>query len=130
MLYLIYGSDRARQKEYIDSVILKNPELSILNIELDSFSQNYFEQIALGQSIFGDKYLIILDGICETKENREYIISIADELKNSANIFIIQEAKVDAEFLAYIKNFNITQENFTLAGGEIRSEERRVGKEC
>ena len=113
MLHVTYGTDRAAQKDYIDKIKSDNSEHSVLYIERGDFARDSFEQTVFGRDLFEKNYIIVLDGVCETKENREYITKNAIDLKSSSNIVVLQEQKLDMDFLEPLKSFSIKIKQFS-----------------
>lgn len=102
MLYIVHGTDRAKQKKYIDDIKMSSGsilELKYSVIERSDFSVEDFSQRVLGESLFLDREFIVLDGVCEIKDNRDYILSIKDQISKSQNTVVLQEISMDSEFV-------------------------------
>jgi hypothetical protein len=111
MLYLVTGDDRISQKKYIKDRFEKAGMPSLVFLDATEFSTEEFEQKVFGLGLFGEKYTIVLDGICELSERREYILKHAQHIKEAETVVILLEKKIETEFLKQIEN-HVT-ESFT-----------------
>jgi hypothetical protein len=108
MLFITYGTDRASQKTYINKLREKNHQHVYLLIERGDFTRNALEQTIFGKALFGESHLVVLDGVTELVENREYLETVFEEIEKSDNIVIIQDSKLPVDFI--IGAQNITKE--------------------
>src|SRR3989344_454072 len=99
MIYLFYGKDteksRVKAHELIDSLLKKKPDASFFKFDTESFDMEKLEEYIGGQGLFSNKYIFFLDRLCENKEIKEQFIEKLKEIKESENIFIILEGKID-----------------------------------
>ena len=102
MLYIVYGTDREKQRLYIEKVKKSHPDYRMFSIERSGFSKEMLEQTIFGEALFSENYLVVLDGVTELVEYREYIEGIAEELETSKNIVLIQDTKLPADFIKKI----------------------------
>ncbi|KKQ82236.1 MAG: hypothetical protein UT05_C0003G0058 [Parcubacteria group bacterium GW2011_GWF2_38_76] len=69
----------------------KNPHSNIFRMGTDDFSSSAFLEHIGGQSLFADKFLIILDGVCKNEEAKEFIFDNLKTTASSHNVFIFIE---------------------------------------
>lgn len=112
MLYITHGNDRAKQKKYIDEIKAKHRGVSLVVFERSEFNKESFEQTISGGSLFGERFCIILDGVCEIQENREFILNLKKELKESATVVILQETSLEPDFIDQIMDYASEVVNF------------------
>lgn len=98
MLYVLYGSDFEKKakklNELVNFFLSKKPDASVSKISSDNFSKYNLEEMARGQGLFSEKSINVIDGILESKENKEFLFDKLDSLKDSPNIFIISERAI------------------------------------
>ena len=101
MLYVFHGTDIAQSAHkahtLVNSLRTKKPDASFVRIEADSWNSSVIQEHGGGQGLFSNKYIILLDRISENAEAKEAFSDIASVLKESANIFIVLEGKLNAE---------------------------------
>ena len=99
MIYFFYGknTDKSRMKarDLIDSLRKKKPDASFFKFDTESFDNAKMQEYIGGQGLFSNKYIVFLDRLCEDKEIKEQFIEKLKEIKESENIFIILEGKID-----------------------------------
>ena len=99
MIYFYYGTDidKARRKssELIESLRKKKADAGFFKIDTENFNINLIKEYIGGQGLFSAKYIILLDKVCEKKENKELFLDLIKEIAKSDNIFIILENKLD-----------------------------------
>lgn len=101
MLYAFYGtnilksSDKARKLR--DSLLTKKPDASYIEINTDNWNPMIIEEHIGGQGLFSNKYIIFLDRLFEEEEMKEKVLEMSPLMKESENIFISCEGKINAE---------------------------------
>lgn len=99
MIYFYHGTDteKARIKAYelVDSLRKKKPDASFFKIDTEHFDISILEEYIGGQGLFVSKNIVLLDRLCEKKEVKEQFLDKLKEIKESENIFIILEGKID-----------------------------------
>ena len=99
MIYFFYGTDtdKARNKahELVESLRKKKSEAGFFKLDADNFDPSSLEEYIGGQGLFSNKYIVLLDRLCENKEVKEDFISSVKEVGLSDNIFIVLEGKLD-----------------------------------
>lgn len=142
MIYLFYGTDteraRAKARALIEGLQKKKPDASYFKQTSDSLNEAVLEELTQGQGLFERKFIIYLDSIFDDAEKKELILSKLEPLKESENIFVILEKKLDAkskklfekhseEIKIYdeaekktLKGFNIFDMTFALGAGNIQ----------
>ena len=101
MLFVFHGSDirKGQEKSHslINSLRAKKPDASFVSIDADHFSPSIIEEHLGGQGLFSNKYIILLDRVTENKEAKEILPDFIQAMKESANIFIVFEGKLNME---------------------------------
>ncbi len=115
MIYFYYGTDtesaRKKAKVTIDSLILKRPEVTLIKLGDEDLSLDKIIELAGGQALFSNKYIVSLYKTFDNKENKELILKNIKEFAGSDNIFIFAEGKMDKASIAKIeKNAEKVQE--------------------
>ncbi len=99
MIYLYHGTDidkaRVKAHDLISSLQKKKPDASFFKMDSENFNESILSEYIESQGLFSNKYIVFLDRISENKDNKEILISNIDEIKESGNIFIILEGKLD-----------------------------------
>jgi DNA polymerase III delta subunit len=98
MLYSFYGTDITaslkKAQSLIHSLRVKKPDAAFLHISAGDWHPSLIEEHLGGQGLFSNKYIVFLDRVTENKEAKEALPDFLPALNESANIFIILEAKV------------------------------------
>ena len=99
MIYFFHGKNieksRVKAHDLIDSLRKKKPDASFFKFDTESFDNAKMQEYIGGQGLFSNKYIVFLDRLCEDKEIKEQFIEKLKEIKESENIFIILEGKID-----------------------------------
>jgi len=99
MIYFFHGKNieksRVKAHDLIDSLRKKKPDASFFKLDTESFDNAKMQEYIGGQGLFSNKYIVFLDRLCEDKEIKEQFIEKLKEIKESENIFIILEGKID-----------------------------------
>lgn len=101
MLYVFHGSDShtalTKASALVASLRAKKPDASYVRIEAGMWNPSIIEEHLGGQGLFSNKYIIFLDRITENAEAKESLPDLAPAMQESANIFVVAEAKLNAE---------------------------------
>ena len=128
MLYLIYGNDtyKARKKlhELLDKAGKKRPEAEIFKLTTENWSEGQFEELLASRGLFEQKYTVVLDNLFARKEIKDYVVEKLKDLKDSEQIFLALESKIDAETLKKIKSSAEQVQEFTKT--ESKKEELNI----
>jgi DNA polymerase III delta subunit len=107
MLYFIYGTDGDKVREkangLAESLLKKKPDASLFELNDETWSGDKVNELTLSQGLFEQKYIVLLKNIFSTKQNKEDFIDRLEAFKESTNIFISAEGKVDAASLKKIE---------------------------
>ena len=100
MIYLIHGTDtyKSRKKlhELLDIAMKKRPGAELFKITSENWSEEQFEELLVSQGLFEQKYTVVLDNIFEKKETKAFVVERLEEMKDSEQIFLMLEGKIDA----------------------------------
>ena len=115
MIYFYYGTDiesaRKKAKITIDSLLLKKPDATLIKIRDEELSLDKIIELAVGQALFSNKYIVFFNRTFDNKENKELILKNIKEFATSDNIFIFVEGRLDKTSLTKIeKNSEKVQE--------------------
>ena len=107
MIYFYHGTDtdksRLKANELIDSLKKKKPDASFFKVDSECFDTITLDEYIGGQGLFSNKYIVLLYRLCENKEVKEKFLEKIKEIKESQNIFIIVEGKIDKATIAKIE---------------------------
>lgn len=107
MIYFYYGTDiesaRKKAKVTIDSLLLKRSDATLIKIGEENLSLDRLVELSSGQALFSNKYIVFLYKTFENKENKELILKNIKEFKDSDNIFIFVEGRMDKTSLSKIE---------------------------
>ncbi|MEY2664380.1 MAG: hypothetical protein RIT04_188 [Candidatus Parcubacteria bacterium] len=105
MLYFLYGSDtekaRIKARELIASLQKKKPDAAFFTLNAEMWAlagENaaaLISEYAGGQGLFSNKYIVLVDRVCEDKKLREGLVETVSIMADSDNIFIVLEGKLD-----------------------------------
>jgi len=99
MLYLIYGTntEKARKKanRLLNILIAKKPDVTAIRVDAEHFERGEILERASGQSLFESKIVVLYDTVLENAEAKEEIEDNLQKLKDSQNIFILLQGKLD-----------------------------------
>ncbi|MDQ2932801.1 MAG: hypothetical protein M3Q80_00270 [bacterium] len=102
MLYVFHGSDVSSSQKKATTLVTslreKKPDASYVRIESSHWTPSIVEEHLGGQGLFSNKYIIYLDRVTENSEAKEGLVEYVSAMKESANIFIVFEGKVVAEY--------------------------------
>ena len=124
MIYFLYGDSAkifSKANQLIDVLIKKNPEATFLKIDQENFNQYDINELIGGQSLFIKKQIIYLKRLIEDKEAGEEFVKRIKEIKESENIFVIAEEKLNK------KEFNKIEKNSEKV--QIFEETKEVNKQ-
>jgi len=101
MLYLFHGTDSAasgkKARTLVESLRAKRPDAACDQISADNWNASVIEGHLGGQGLFSSKYIIFLDRLTENEDAKEALPAFIPALKESSNIFIVHEGKLNAE---------------------------------
>lgn len=89
--------DKSREKAHAlaDSLLQKKPDASLFKMNSENFDIPKLQEYMGSQGLFSSKYIVFLDRLCENKEIKDDFLDKLKEIKESENIFIILEGKID-----------------------------------
>lgn len=110
MLYTFYGTDTnkslAKAKTFVESLRTKRPDATFISVDANTWSPIVVRENAGGQGLFSNKYIVYIDRVCEKKDNVESLIDVMSLMKDSENIFVILEGKVNADLKKTIEKYS------------------------
>lgn len=92
MIYFFHGDDLKKRREAVSLLLLG--EVTKMN-DLD-FEQNKIEEfIKLGNDLFGQKNILILENVLEKKENLDFFLGKIEVMKEAQTVFIFLERNLE-----------------------------------
>lgn len=99
MLYLLYGTDRdkAREKahELIASLQKKKPEAEVFRLDSDNWNGAKLDEFIGGQGLFERKFIVFANQLFGNDEVKKIILQKLPAIRQSENIFIFLESKIE-----------------------------------
>lgn len=109
MIYLIQGSDfiktRHKYDSLIESLLLRKLDSLAWKIDSENFSEEKFKELIVSQDLFAHKYIVGCDHLIGDKKSQEFILANLEEIKLSANVFLILEDVLDDKILKQIRKY-------------------------
>lgn len=108
MLYIFYGNEKKSVDKAIalvNSLKLKKPDASYVEVESESWKKEIVDEHAGGQGLFSNKYIIFLNRIVKNKETEEELAKTLPLMKESENIFIVSLGEVGANLDKALEKF-------------------------
>lgn len=100
MLYIFYGTDNKKvvdkARTLVDSLRAKKPDASFIEINSENWNPSIIEEHVGGQGLFSNKYIVYINRVGNEEEKVDNMIEMMGAMKESSNIFIISEGKVNA----------------------------------
>ena len=132
MLYVFHGSEINKSLEkarnVANSLRTKRPDATFIEVEKDNWSPAIVEENIGGQGLFSSKYIIFLNRVTENAEAKENLPDLIEVMKESANIFILLEGKLNADLKKAVDKYS----DKTVETGGIKEEGNKgmkAGKE-
>lgn len=130
MIIFIHGEDKDKSRkkahELIDNLRKKKPDASFFKINSENWSGEAISEYALGQGLFSNKYIVFLDMVCENKDLKDSFMDKLDEMKDSENVFIILEGKLDKASTTKIEKRSDKVQLFEIAEKPYKKEEFNI----
>ncbi len=111
MLYLYLGVDRekARKKMAVDIEKVKGAEIVRIT---DSHTIDDLRAALHGGGMFGEKRVVVLDGVFVNEEMRNVVLNALLHMKSSDEAYFILEGRLDAETRKTLEKHAATLERF------------------
>lgn len=110
MFYFLYGTDTFKSREKLHELLKlaekKRPDAEVFKITSENWSDAQFDELLVSQGLFNQKYTTVLDNVFENKEVKEYVLDRLKEMKESEQIFLLLEGKVDSASLKKIEKYS------------------------
>lgn len=124
MYYFLYGNDTHKAREKLHSLLdlakKKRPEAEVFKITSENWSEGLFDELLISKGLFEQKYTVVLDTLFENKDIKGYVLDRLEALKDSEQIFLFLEGKVDAVSLKKIEKHSEKVQEF-----EKKTEEKK-----
>ncbi len=124
MLYFIYGEDsyRARKNARLiaENLTGRDAGADFYRLTSENTDEEKLKNIIYGQSLFGNKSVVVFDGLLES-DLAKILISSAKDMSESRNVYVVLDGKTDAKTVKKISKFAQKSRDFkNLSGPETR----------
>jgi len=100
MLYVFHGSDGAtaadKALKLVRGLQLKRPDAQLFTFESDALEPAALDELVEAQGLFVERHIVLIRKPFEVAAIRDLVLERLERLAASANIFVLQEGKVDA----------------------------------
>ena len=107
MLYILHGGDFKKRGGKLNELIAfslgKKPNTAFLKVGADNFGSYDLDELSLGQGLFEQKCVVVLDGLFGDAEAREVLLKKLPELADSKNVFVVNERTLGKGDLSALK---------------------------
>jgi len=106
MLYVCYGDDRNALKNKAQSIIddLRNGGgMPVFRFDNETLTLGELEEFVFGKRLFEGRSIIVLDGVFQKEEIKNFVFKNLKAVEESENVFIFIEDRLDAPSVAKIK---------------------------
>ncbi len=118
MFYLFYGTDRDGTRAKMKATLLgaqkKRPDAEVFTIDAEDFSAGKLDELIGSAGLFEKKFIVCMNRVCEDEEKRAILVDKLKEIKETENLFLFLEGKVDAKSLEKFKKYAERVEEFSL----------------
>jgi len=109
MLYFFYGNDRealiAEARSAVDHAMAEDATAATVRFDDDGLTPGELEELVFGERLFGGRSIVVLDGVLQRKEVKDFILSNLKHIEATEDFFIFIEEKLDAPSVAKVKKF-------------------------
>ncbi len=116
MFYFLYGTDTHKAREKLHSLLdlakKKRPEAEVFKMTTENWGEGQFDELLISRGLFEQKYTVVLDNLFEKKDIKEYVLDKLEPLKESEQIFLFLEGKVDSASLKKIEKYSEKVQEF------------------
>jgi len=106
MFYFLYGTDtdKAREKasEMLASLRKKKPDAELFRLDAESWHEARLDEFVGGQGLFERKFIVFANRLLENEGAKEAVLKKLSAIRQSENVFIFLENKVDKKALLEI----------------------------
>lgn len=107
MLYVFHGSNTAlaadKAHKLINSLCAKKPDAALIKIDADNWNLAVVQEHVSGQGLFSSKSIIFIDRVTDNDLAKEELLDCVESMKESENIFIILERKLNAQLFKLLE---------------------------
>lgn len=123
MLFLFTGTDREKARAELNKAVAREGKKSRVVRITDANSVADLQEVLRGAGMFGEKRVVVLDGVFANEEMRSVVLEALPQVKTSDETLFILEGKLDAETRKKLEKYAKTSERFDAKkekeGGEI-----------
>ena len=116
MFYFLHGTDTHKAREKLHDLLnlakKKRSEAEVFKMTTENWGEGQFDELLVSQGLFEQKYTVVLDNLFEKKDVKDYVLERLEGLKESEQIFLFLESKVDAASLKKIEKHSEKVQEF------------------
>ncbi len=105
-------------------MLTKKPDATLIKIGEEAVTASKLDELASGQALFSNKFIVYFYKTFDNKENKETILKNLKSLATSENIFIFAEGKMDKASLGKIEKVAEKTEEFVKAEKSLNKKEK------
>lgn len=125
MIFLLHGTDTFKSKTKLNDLVKKllqrKPNAMTIRFNEEEFQKTEFLDQIESIGLFENNSIVVLDSILKNTENKDVVLENLKELKDSENIFIILEEKLDKKTLTKLSKFSEKVQEFNLVKKEEKN---------
>ncbi len=123
MFYVLHGADFSKRNQKVlqltETLLSKKPDTLLVKIDANEVGSENLDEFILGQGLFEQKLIIVLNGFIDSKERREEILEKAETLASSENIFITNDEEISPKIILELGEHAQKIQEFSIKGGVI-----------
>ena len=130
MLYVVFGTDgvkaRDKARSLVDALQKKKPDAAVIRIDEMTAPEVGLQEYIGSQGLFEKRSIVLLDHLFTNEETEAAYLKALPELKDSPNIFIVLEGKIDAKTKKKLEKYAEKIQEFSPAVTEKQAERLNV----
>lgn len=120
MLYILHGSDfqkrNTKLRQLLSGLEKKRPNAELFKLESENMSAARLEELCGGQGLFDSKYVVQIDQVMDSAEQRDLVLEYAKTLGESENVFLLIENELNKTTLKKLEKHAERVEEFSKKG--------------
>ncbi len=99
MLYVFHGTDAvailSKLHVYVERLCGEVPGTEVFRFDEDTYAPEAVRELAGARGLFFERHVTVIRGALTTPGSRESLIALLPVLKESSNVFVLHEGKLD-----------------------------------
>ena len=112
MLYLFTGTDREKALAAMNKAMARESKKAEVTRVSDASTIADVAEALRGSGMFGEKRVVVLDGVLANEEMRGVVLGTLPHMKDSDELYFILEGKLDATTRKIVEKHSATFERF------------------